>query len=109
MQTLIPFKVSATLLLLQDEIVNFDDMTELEDETVFRLDELPIRSYEKDFDVQLDITVEMNLNQLVISRDGYTILDFISDMGGMQGMLMSGCAMVVMIWNYHYNENFLVS
>ena len=62
MQTLIPFKVSATLLLLQDEIVNLDDMTELEDETVFRLDEMPIRSYEKDYDVQLDITVEMNLN-----------------------------------------------
>ena len=27
----------------------------------------------------------------------------------MQGMLISGCAMVVLIWNYHYNENFLVS
>ena len=40
---------------------------------------MPNRSYEKDEDVQLDITLEMNLDQIVIARDGYTVLDFISD------------------------------
>ena len=39
-----------------------DDYTELEDDTVFRLEQLPNKSYEKDFDVQLDITIEMNLD-----------------------------------------------
>ena len=39
-----------------------DDLTELEDASIFRLDAEPIRSYEKDFDVQIDIQVEMNLN-----------------------------------------------
>lgn len=76
---------------------------------MFRLESLPTKSYEKDNDVQLDITVEMNLNQLVIARDGYTSLDFISDIGGMQGMLISGAAMLLAIWNYHYMENFLVT
>ena len=38
MQTLIPFKVSTTKLLLQDELVNLDDVTELEDDTVFSLE-----------------------------------------------------------------------
>lgn len=84
-------------------------MTELENETVFSLDRLPTKSYEKDYDVQLDITVEMNLNQLIVARDGYTILDFISDVGGIQSLLFSGVAIFVGIWNYHYNENLLVS
>lgn len=51
----------------------------------------------------------MNLNQLVIARDGYTALDFISDIGGMQGMLISGCAFVLAIWNYQNLDNFLVA
>ena len=59
-----------------------DDLTELEDASIFRLDAEPIRSYEKDFDVELDIQVEMNLNQVQIARDGYTLLDFFSDIGG---------------------------
>ena len=84
-------------------------MTELENETVFSLDRLPTKSYEKDYDAQLDITVEMNLNQLIVARDGYTILDFISDVGGIQSLLFSGVAIFVGIWNYHYNENLLVS
>ena len=104
-----PFKVSITKLLLQDEILNLDDLTEIEDDTVFALEQLPTKSYEKDYDVQLDITIEMNLDQLVIARDGYTFLDFVSDIGGMQGMLISGCAFVLTIYNYGHLDNFLVS
>ena len=51
----------------------------------------------------------MNLNQLVIARDGYTALDFISDIGGMQGMLMTGCAFLLTIWNYQHLDNFLIA
>ena len=39
-------------------------------------------SYEYDKDVQLNIAVEMNLNVAEISRSGYTILDLVSDIGG---------------------------
>ena len=58
-------------------MVNLDDITELADETIFTLDPLPIRSFEKNYDVQLDITIEMNLSQRQIARDGYNILDYI--------------------------------
>ena len=51
----------------------------------------------------------MNLDQLVIARDGYTFLDFVSDIGGMQGMLISGCAFVLAIYNYRHLDDFLVS
>ena len=75
---------------------------------MFHLEQLPTKSYEKDYHVQLDITIEMNLNQLVIARDGYTALDFISDIGGMQGMLIAGAAFLLSIWNYKQLDNFLV-
>ena len=51
----------------------------------------------------------MNLDQLVVARDGYTILDFISDIGGMQGMLISAAALILTIWNHNHLENFLVT
>ena len=97
------------MLLLQDELINLDDLTELEDSTVFRLEQLPTKSYEKEYDVQLDITIEMNLNQLVIARDGYTVLDYLSDIGGMQSILITGSAILLTIWNYQHLDNFLVS
>ena len=109
MQTLIPFNVFTTELLLQDELVNLDDLTELKDQTVFRLKQLPTKSFEKNYDVQMDITIEMNLNQLVVARDGYTALDLLSDIGGMESMLITGFLYLLSIWNYHYLENYLVA
>ena len=69
----------------------------------------PLKPYEKDYDVQMDITVEMNLNQVVIARDGYTYLDFLSDIGGMQGLLISVLALFMGIWNHNQLENYMVT
>ena len=57
----------------------------------------------------LDVTVEMNLNQVVTAREGYNLLDLLSDVGGMQGLLVSWCAVWLGIWNYHFLDNFLVT
>ena len=63
--------------------MNFDEHTEEEDESVFKVEMLPVKSYEKpDTDVQVDITFERNLNLQRTARDGYTILDWFSDIGG---------------------------
>ena len=43
----------------------------------------------------------MNLNQIVISRNGYTTLDYLSDIGGMNGMLMSSATVLLAFWNYN--------
>jgi len=62
-QQTIPFKVSTTQLFLQDlKSINLDDITELEDNSIFKLDQKPVMPYEKDNIVQMDMTVEMNLN-----------------------------------------------
>ena len=51
----------------------------------------------------------MNLDSLVISRDNYTILDCLSDVGGLLFILLSGFAFLLTIWNFHHAENFLVT
>ena len=51
----------------------------------------------------------MNLNQLVIERNGYTVLDYLSDIGGMQTILISSFSLMLMVLNFHYAENFLVT
>ena len=78
-----------------------DDLTEIEDTSVFTLDEMTARSYEKDYHTQMDITIEMNLDLRIIARDGYTFLDYLSDIGGMQGLLISGVALFLAMWNYN--------
>jgi len=88
-------------LFLQDRFINLDDITELEDQSVFRFNIEPFKSYEKDYDVQVDITIEMDLNLTVILREGYTVLDWVSDIGGMQGMLLGFFATMVALWNYN--------
>ena len=57
----------------------------------------------------MDITIEINLSQKVIARAGYTVLDYISDMGGMQGMLISFIAWFIAIWNYNMFDNHMVT
>ena len=83
MRTTIPFKISQARLFLQDLIINLDDFTMLENETIFSLEQLPLISFEKNSWTQVDITIEMNMDEMVIARDGYTILDYLSDIGGM--------------------------
>ena len=57
----------------------------------------------------MDFTVEMNLSQTQIARAGYTFLDYLGDIGGLQGMLMSGIAMFLMVWNFNNFENYMVT
>ena len=67
------------------------------------------RTYEKQYDVQMDITLEMNLDMVQIARQGYTILDVLSDVGGLQGLLLSICMALLVVWNYNNFDNYLAS
>ena len=50
----------------------------------------------------------MNLDQILIERSGYTVLDILSDVGGLQGIPISGISFILGIFNYNYLENYLV-
>ena len=51
MRTLYPYKISKMNLFLQDEALDLDELTELTDNTVFELEQLPSQSQEGDLEV----------------------------------------------------------
>ena len=59
-----------------------NELTALEDTSVFKLEHMGMRSYEKDYNVMNDIIVEMNSSLIMIERTGYTLMDMLSDIGG---------------------------
>ena len=69
---------------------------------------MPLRSYERDFDTQTELRIEMNFDLIEIERDSYKALDFLSDIGGMMGMLMSGACLFLGFWNFNNFDNIIV-
>ena len=65
--------------------------------------------YEKDDNVWISLTVERDLSLRVLSRNIYTGFDFLSDIGGLQGMLAGFLGFFVGLWNYNYFDNVMVS
>ena len=55
------------------------------------------------------LIIENNLDQLFISRVGYTSLDLMSDVGGFFGLLIMFGSVTAKIWNFNSLDNFLVS
>ena len=60
-------------------------------------------------DLVQGLYIQMDLDMTVIERSSYTVLDVLSDVGGLQGILISASSLVLGILNYHYLEGFLVS
>ena len=50
----------------------------------------------------------MNRDLIVVTRDLYTVLDWLSDIGGIHGMFISAVAVVIGYLNYKSFDNFLV-
>lgn len=51
----------------------------------------------------------MDLNQVVIARNGYTVLDFFSDIGGIQSIMISAAAIMVYAWTYNSLDDYMVT
>ena len=108
-QQTLEYKVTRTEVRLQDKGADFDELTLILDKSMFEIEKKASRTYEKDYDVQMDITVEMNLSKVTVERSGYTFLDVLSDVGGIQGLLLSFCGLIVGIANYNNFDNYLAS
>ena len=86
--------------------IDLDNITEINDKTIFQMEEKPKRAFEKDVNVQMDITIEMNRDQVTLGRNVYTSLDVLADIGGIQSILVSGIAIFFSVWNYgHFDNN----
>ena len=51
----------------------------------------------------------MSSNMLEISRNIYTFLDFLSDIGGIQGIFISLGAFFFAYWEQNQLENYMIS
>ena len=101
--------VSKTRLSLQDLPLNLDTLTEIEDESVFKLERLSPRPKENVANLMVDLTFELNLDLRVVARTSYTILDVMSDVGGLDSILISGVSFFLSVWNFKHFDNHLVS
>jgi len=49
---------------------------------MFNLEQSPVRSFEKNLIMQMEIGIELSMDHTTIARTGYTTLDVLSDVGG---------------------------
>ena len=90
------------------------------DRPLFEFEEMATRPYTKaDLnDKILKITVEMNLDQHVITRHiisppeappKYAIIDFLADIGGIAVLIFVCLTLFLSFWNYNYMSDYLVT
>ena len=94
---------------MQDEIIDLDAITADVHESLFDLKQQPARSYEKDRHTVMSINVEMSLDKLDIERENYSILDVLSDAGGIQSILTAAFSAIIAVLNYKYFDTFMAS
>ena len=57
----------------------------------------------------MEISVEMNLDVTKVNRSYYSLLDCLSDIGGILQCLLTGIAFSLVILNYQHMDNYLAS
>ena len=62
--------------------MDLDEVTELEDSSVFRLEYKNFRPDERDLNFLAGMTFEMNYDLKIVQRNTYNIFDLLSDVGG---------------------------
>lgn len=105
----IPYRIARTSLELQDAEIDLDQLTVIEDSSPFKLERHPTDSYEFEDAVMFNISIEMEFDQKVIERTVYNYLDLLSDIGGIQSILVQIVAGVLLIWNFNDLDNYIVT
>ena len=72
---------------------------------LFKIEQITTYPYEKRDNVWISVTLERNLSMTEYLRTIYTGFDFLSDVGGLSGILMSFLAIIVSLWNYNSFDN----
>ena len=67
-----------------------------------------MRSYELDKFTQLDVTIEMDFSQIVLTRQYYSVLDYLSDIGGFKSSFITVIIWFMTMSNHNMIDNFMV-
>lgn len=104
------YEVSKQELSLQDLAISLDSFTVVEAVNPFKLNELSSRPFQYDgseFVAGIDIQNDLNLTSL--QRDSYTLLDVLSDTGGIASALASLLLPFIGLLNYNHLESYISS
>ena len=55
----------------------------------------------------MEVSIEMNLDLATIKRSYYSLLDCLSDVGGLMSVIMEFIAVCLLIANYQHLENYM--
>ena len=95
-------------LELKDNLsIDLNYLTTRNVEGLFKFEPMGIMPYEKNDSVWISVTVERSLTMLYYERTVYTTFDFLSDVGGLSGILISGLWIFVHFWNFNSFDNFM--
>ena len=86
---------------LQDRAFNFDSLTEQKDSSAFTLVRGSTRPFEFFEEDVMALGIDMALTRTVINRTNYTILDVLSDVGGLESVLASFVSFLLGALNYN--------
>ena len=92
---------------LQDLAIDLDQITELEDSSVFRLEKLPLQFLERSPHFMMMLSFEINKNLDSIGRQGYNFIDMLSDIGGIQAIIVATFGLVLAILNHNYFDSYM--
>ena len=85
-------------------------MTEFNDASLFDSVQLPPRPDELNPWLVTSVALEMDLSLRIIERNNFSMLDLLSDIGGLSAIFASAAAIIVSIWNwYGLTEIFLLT
>ena len=103
------YDFEVTQVLLQDKPINYGSATEHDSDEIFRLKESYIKTVKRDPDQLMDLYFQVDYNKTVIEREIYTILDFLSDIGGIIEMFIKSFGLILAIIHNRYPEVFAAS
>ena len=86
---------------MQDLVFNFEDITLLNDDRLFRIEKGNSRPIETEERTVMKMTFEHNFDRNVVERDNYTFLDVLSDAGGLSSVISSVFVSLLAIVNYN--------
>lgn len=101
------YQIQKTRLQLQDLMIDLDQITELEDSSVFSMEKQPIEFVDKGPELVLMFSIQMQMDQVNIGRVGYNVIDMLSDIGGIQSIILTTFALVLSILNHNYFDNYM--
>lgn len=94
---------------LQDEFVDFDEVTELKDSTLFRLNSMFPRPYEFNDRSLIAVSIEYNPDLIVIERNITTVLDILADVGGLDTALATLSGVLLSLFNRNRLDSYMIS